>query len=44
MFETKLFTYDMSHVPAALELYDQVKLKQEPLTLIQPQVCRRNVN
>ena len=38
MFDTKLFTYDYSLVPAALELYEKLGVKQEPISLIQPQV------
>ena len=39
MFDTNLFSYNYSLVPDALELYDKMGIKQEPLTLIQPQVC-----
>ena len=38
LFDTKLFTYDYSHVPTAMELYEKLKLKQENLTLIHPHV------
>jgi intraflagellar transport protein 52 len=38
LFDTKLFSYNYSLVPAALELYEKLGIKQEPLTIIQPEV------
>ena len=38
LFETKLFSYDFNLVPSALDLYKELNLKQETLSLIQPQV------
>lgn len=36
MFDNKLFKYDTNLIPAAVELYDKVNVKHEPLTLIKP--------
>lgn len=38
LFDMNLFKFDTSLIPAAVELYDTLQLKKEPLTLIQPQV------
>ncbi|KAI9104636.1 hypothetical protein DFS34DRAFT_641900 [Phlyctochytrium arcticum] len=37
LFDMNLFKFDTSLIPAAVRLYDDLKLKKEPLTLIQPQ-------
>ncbi|KAI8801523.1 hypothetical protein BJ742DRAFT_863908 [Cladochytrium replicatum] len=37
LFDLDLFKFDTSLIPAALQLYEQLGLKHEPLTLIQPQ-------
>ncbi|KAI9138292.1 hypothetical protein BKA69DRAFT_788310 [Paraphysoderma sedebokerense] len=37
MFDHKLFKFDLGLIPQAIRLYDEFKLKHEPLTLIQPQ-------
>ncbi|KAI8929594.1 hypothetical protein BC831DRAFT_443325 [Entophlyctis helioformis] len=37
MFDMKLFKFDTSLIPTAVRLYQQMHLKHEPLTLIQPQ-------
>ncbi|KAI8825976.1 uncharacterized protein EV422DRAFT_491623 [Fimicolochytrium jonesii] len=37
LFDMQLFQFDAKLVPAAVEMYEQLGLKKEPLTLIQPQ-------
>ncbi|KAI8894454.1 hypothetical protein BC833DRAFT_604835 [Globomyces pollinis-pini] len=37
LFDTKLFKFDTTLIPTAAQLYGQMGLKHEPLTLIQPQ-------
>ncbi|KAJ3345623.1 Intraflagellar transport protein 52 [Kappamyces sp. JEL0680] len=37
LFDTKLFKFDTSLIPTAVQLFSQMGLKHEPLTLIQPQ-------
>ncbi|KAJ3375358.1 Intraflagellar transport protein 52 [Allomyces arbusculus] len=37
LFDHTLFTLDLTHVPAAIQAYSALRLKHEPLTLIQPQ-------
>ncbi|KAI9353849.1 hypothetical protein BDR26DRAFT_910587 [Obelidium mucronatum] len=37
LFDVKLFNFDTSLVPEAIKLYDELRLKHEPLSLIQPQ-------
>ncbi|KAJ3028009.1 UNVERIFIED_CONTAM: Intraflagellar transport protein 52 [Siphonaria sp. JEL0065] len=37
LFDVKLFNFDTSLVPEAIKLYDEMRLKHEPLSLIQPQ-------
>ncbi|KAJ3264992.1 Intraflagellar transport protein 52 [Chytriomyces hyalinus] len=37
LFDVKLFNFDTSLVPEAINLYEELRLKQEPLSLIQPQ-------
>ncbi|TPX60757.1 hypothetical protein SpCBS45565_g07433 [Spizellomyces sp. 'palustris'] len=37
LFDMNLFKFDTSLIPAAVQLYEDLRLKKEPLTLIQPQ-------
>lgn len=37
LFDAELFKFDISLLPAAITLYDNLKLKHEPLSLILPQ-------
>ena len=37
LFDHSLFKLDTSVIPSAVQAYDQLKIKHEPLTLIQPQ-------
>ncbi|KAJ3292985.1 Intraflagellar transport protein 52 [Rhizoclosmatium sp. JEL0117] len=37
LFDVKLFGFDTGLVPDAVQLYGELRLKQEPLSLIQPQ-------
>ncbi|KAI8613355.1 hypothetical protein BC830DRAFT_1132568 [Chytriomyces sp. MP71] len=37
LFDVKLFNFDTSLVPEAVKLYEELRLKQEQLSLIQPQ-------
>ncbi|KAJ3105814.1 Intraflagellar transport protein 52 [Phlyctochytrium planicorne] len=37
LFDHKLFTFDNSVIPQALKVYEEMRLKHEALTLIQPQ-------
>lgn len=37
LYDHNLFKFDTSFIPAAVNLYSELRLKHEPLTLIQPQ-------
>ena len=37
LFDTQLFTLDMTHLPKVIRGYDELKIKHEPLPLITPQ-------
>ncbi|CAE7838114.1 Ift52, partial [Symbiodinium sp. KB8] len=37
LFEDKLFKFDMDLVPEVIQLYEELNVKHEPLTLIPPQ-------
>jgi intraflagellar transport protein 52 len=38
LFDVNLFKFDTSLIPEALRVYEELRLKHEPLSLIQPQV------
>ena len=37
LFTENLFTIEPTHIPEAVALYQQLSVKHEPLTLIQPE-------
>ncbi|KAJ3058038.1 Intraflagellar transport protein 52, partial [Quaeritorhiza haematococci] len=37
LFDVSLFKFDTSLIPKAVKLYEELRIKHEPLTLIQPQ-------
>lgn len=41
LFDDSLFKFDTSLIPEAVALYDKLSLKKSPLSLIPPQVGRR---